>query len=137
MDQTVKRLKALSDSTRLRILHLISLTEECCVCEIHEVLELTAPTASRSLRILEEAGFVARRRAGKWMHYRLREMDPEWEQVRERILNSMRDSMEARLDRDRFKAWKQTGSCGVNPEPAAIRDAISKQSSQQTIKDRV
>ncbi|MCB2213205.1 metalloregulator ArsR/SmtB family transcription factor [bacterium] len=137
MDQTVKRLKALSDSTRLRILHLISLTKECCVCEIHEVLDLTAPTTSRSLRILEEAGFVARRRAGKWMHYRLREMDREWTQVRDHVLVSLDDSTETRTDRNRFEAWKKTGTCGVNPDPAAIRDAISKQSSQQTIKDRV
>lgn len=70
--QVVKRqsrvLKALADETRLRILRLLEV-REMCVCEIMIAFDLTQPTASHHLGILEEAGFVERRKEGKWVFY--------------------------------------------------------------------
>lgn len=61
--------KALSDETRLRILSLLRV-REMCVCEIMIALELTQPTASHHLRILESVGLVEDLRKGKWVFYR-------------------------------------------------------------------
>lgn len=60
--------KALADSIRLRILGLLS-SREMCVCEVMVALDLTQPTASHHLRILENVGLVKDRKEGKWVFY--------------------------------------------------------------------
>ena len=63
--------KALADETRLKILMLLNI-REMCVCEIMVALNLTQPTASHHLGILEEVGLVRDRREGKWVFYSLK-----------------------------------------------------------------
>jgi ArsR family transcriptional regulator len=63
-----KVFKALADSIRLRILGLLS-CREMCVCEVMVALDLTQPTASHHLRILENVGLVKDRKEGKWVFY--------------------------------------------------------------------
>jgi len=60
--------KALADETRLRILKLLEV-REMCVCEIMVALNLTQPTASHHLRLLENAGLINGRKEGKWVFY--------------------------------------------------------------------
>jgi len=73
-DLTLRRLEAaffgLADSTRLRILKLLG-KEELCACEVMAALDLTQPTTSHHLGILERSGLVASRKEGKWVFYRL------------------------------------------------------------------
>ena len=63
--------KSLSDETRLKILWLLSGTEELCVCDIIDVLRITQSKASRHLRYLYHLGWVTDRRDGLRMNYRL------------------------------------------------------------------
>jgi DNA-binding transcriptional ArsR family regulator len=63
-----KIFKALADPIRLRILGLLSL-RELCVCEVMVALDLTQPTASHHLRILENVRLVKDRKEGKWVFY--------------------------------------------------------------------
>lgn len=65
-----KFFKALADATRLRILGLL-VVREMCVCEVMVALDLTQPTASHHLRILENVGLVKDRKEGKWVFYSL------------------------------------------------------------------
>jgi ArsR family transcriptional regulator len=62
--------RALSDRTRLRILHLLG-GGELCVCHLVDILGVPQPTASRHLAYLRRAGLVMARKEGLWMHYRL------------------------------------------------------------------
>lgn len=64
--------KALADTTRLKILMLLDI-QEMCVCEIMVALDLTQPTASHHLGILETADLVKDRREGKWVFYSLKD----------------------------------------------------------------
>lgn len=63
--------KALGDKTRLKILMLLDV-REMCVCEIMVALDLTQPTASHHLGILEAVELVKDRREGKWIFYSLK-----------------------------------------------------------------
>ena len=70
--RTVRResrfFKALADETRVKILKLLGL-REMSVIEIMVALDLTQPTASHHLRILENVGIIKDRREGKWTFY--------------------------------------------------------------------
>jgi ArsR family transcriptional regulator len=67
-DKKSRLFKALADETRLRILSLLNM-REMCVCEIMVALDLTQPTASHHLGILENAGLIKDRKEGKWVFY--------------------------------------------------------------------
>jgi ArsR family transcriptional regulator len=45
--------------------------EELCSCEVMATLELTQPTTSHHLGILERAGILGSKRNGKWVFYRM------------------------------------------------------------------
>ena len=61
---------AVGDTTRLKMLRLIA-DEELCSCEVMAALELTQPTTSHHLGILERAGLLTSRRNGKWVFYKI------------------------------------------------------------------
>jgi len=72
-DKQSRFFKALADETRLRILNLLEV-REMCVCEIMVALDLTQPTASHHLGILENAGVVKSRKEGKWVFYKVADL---------------------------------------------------------------
>ena len=71
-------LSSLSDDTRLRIVSLLSLHDELCVCELVKVLESIQPKISKHLGILRSNGLIVGRREGQWVHYRLNPDMPVW-----------------------------------------------------------
>ncbi|MFC6457058.1 MULTISPECIES: ArsR/SmtB family transcription factor [Paenibacillus] len=60
--------KALSDTTRIRILYLLS-QKECSVNEIADELSLLQSTVSHQLRFLKNLRLVKFRRAGTTLYY--------------------------------------------------------------------
>lgn len=68
---------ALADKTRLRLLNLLR-EGEVCVCFLVQVLKESQPKISRHLAYLRNAGIVAARRDGKWMHYKISEPKDEF-----------------------------------------------------------
>jgi ArsR family transcriptional regulator, zinc-responsive transcriptional repressor len=60
--------KALSDPTRIRILHMLS-QEECSVNHIAEVLELSQSAVSHQLSLLRTLRLVKFKRSGTTMIY--------------------------------------------------------------------
>jgi len=63
-------LKALANETRLGMLRLLAI-REMCVCELTVALNLTQPTASHHLNILQNVGLITDRKEGKWVFYRV------------------------------------------------------------------
>jgi ArsR family transcriptional regulator len=65
------KFKALSDPNRLKILSIVSASkgDEACVCDIQEPLDLGQPTVSHHLKILVDAGLLAREKRGVWAYY--------------------------------------------------------------------
>lgn len=62
--------KLFADPTRCRILHALS-HGEFCVCELVDAIQTTQYTVSRHLAGLRKGGWVAERREGTWIYYRL------------------------------------------------------------------
>lgn len=95
--------RTLSDSTRLRLLNLLS-RGEVCVCHLADTLELVQPKVSRHLAYLKRAGFVETRREGKWMHYRWSEQShPLARLVLEALRNWMAKDPVMNRDRERLE----------------------------------
>jgi ArsR family transcriptional regulator len=63
---------ALADPARLRLFSLIAAQPEgeVCACALVEPLGRSQPTVSHHLRVLYEAGLVAREKRGTWVWYR-------------------------------------------------------------------
>jgi len=76
METVLSLAKALSDEGRLRVL-LVLRQQELCVCQITALLQLATPTVSRHMAVLQQAGLVTSRKAGRWVFYRLAEVAPE------------------------------------------------------------
>jgi ArsR family transcriptional regulator len=70
MREFVKVMKALSDPNRVKVVKLLQ-RRVMCVCEIQEALGLAQSTASKHLKILEEAGLISYFKEGPWVNYRL------------------------------------------------------------------
>lgn len=68
MDHLLIALKALSDETRLRLLHLL-LTRDLCGKALARSLGISEAAISQHLRILRGAGLVAGEKRGYWIHY--------------------------------------------------------------------
>jgi ArsR family transcriptional regulator, lead/cadmium/zinc/bismuth-responsive transcriptional repressor len=62
--------QAVADVNRLKILLAVT-DRELCVCELTEVLSMSAPAVSHHLRRLKDMGLVRTRREGKWVYYTL------------------------------------------------------------------
>jgi len=71
MTASWESLKLLSDSTRLRLLALLS-REELSVAELQEILGMAQSRISSQLALLRQAGFVNDRREGKKAFYSIR-----------------------------------------------------------------
>ena len=92
---------ALADSTRLRLLNLMA-GREVCVCYFVEILGQSQPKISRHLAYLRNAGLVAARREGKWMHYSICPVaDPTARAVLAAALNAL--ECDPRMHADRAK----------------------------------
>lgn len=62
--------KVFADSTRIKILYVLS-QSEMCVCDIAQLLNATQSAVSHQLRILKQMQLVKARREGKTVFYSL------------------------------------------------------------------
>ncbi|MCT4783211.1 MULTISPECIES: ArsR/SmtB family transcription factor [Exiguobacterium] len=63
--------KAFADPTRLKVLYVLTLEAELCVCDVAAVIGHSNATASHHLRTLLDQGLVKYRKDGKVVYYSL------------------------------------------------------------------
>ncbi|MDB9315970.1 metalloregulator ArsR/SmtB family transcription factor [Spirulina sp. CS-785/01] len=61
---------ALSDTLRLQILELLR-SQEYCVCDLCNLLEVSQSKLSFHLKTLKDANLIQSRQEGRWMYYSL------------------------------------------------------------------
>ena len=70
---TAELFRALADPARVRIVNLIATSREpVCACHLNAPVGLSQPTVSHHLKLLVDAGLLAREQRGKWAHFSLR-----------------------------------------------------------------
>ncbi len=70
MKDFIKVTKAISDPNRVKIIKMLQ-HKMMCVCELKEALQISQPSVSKHLKILEEAGLVSFKKDGLWVDYHL------------------------------------------------------------------
>lgn len=110
-DRALAALRALSEGTRIRMLHLLA-GGELSVSDFTDILGQSQPRISRHLKLLVEAGLVERHREGAWAFFRIADRaearhlldpvldgldaaDPQLAQDRERLDGVRRQRAEA------------------------------------------
>jgi len=118
LDQTFR---ALSDPTRRAMLARLAAEPDASVAELARPFRMSKPAISKHLRVLEEAGLLARRRQGRVHHLRLvpapLETADDW-------LARYRTFWEERLDAlERYLREPETGvsSMARRPRPRTRR----------------
>ncbi len=111
--------KAFADTTRLRILHLLT-HNEMCVADLVQILKVPQPTASRHLAYLRRSGLVEDRKEGLWVHYSLADSRNRFH---ERLLECLRCCFDEvpELVADARRAKKLAAKGGCCPMPAAAQ----------------
>jgi ubiquinone/menaquinone biosynthesis C-methylase UbiE len=72
MDDLLVGLRAVAESTRVRVLFALS-HGEFNVSELTQILGQSQPRVSRHLKLMVEAGLISRHKEGNWVLFRLRE----------------------------------------------------------------
>jgi ArsR family transcriptional regulator len=117
---------ALADTTRLRLLNLMS-GREVCVCYLVEILGQGQPKISRHLAYLRRAGLVVFRREGKWMHYRIATpLNAETASILEATLATLRTRGNMKADLAKLDRVCCTPGMLVVPVGAPIPAAIAE-----------
>ncbi|MEW6673526.1 MAG: metalloregulator ArsR/SmtB family transcription factor [Thermodesulfobacteriota bacterium] len=70
MKEFIKVMKAISDPTRVKMLKMLQ-RRVMCVCEVQAALGTAQSTASKHLKILEDAGLITSFKEGTWVNYSL------------------------------------------------------------------
>lgn len=109
--------QALSDSTRLRIIHLLAITdEEVCLCELVDALREPQYNLSRHLKVLRQSGLLTSQKEGRWVYHRLTK-NPDYLQQLYSLVRALPDPGHAYdTDLKHFKkrmALREDGRCRV------------------------
>jgi ubiquinone/menaquinone biosynthesis C-methylase UbiE len=97
LDAMVDSLKAVAESSRLRILALLS-RGDLTVTDLTEILGQSQPRVSRHLKLLLEAGLIGRYQEGSWAFFRLADDDATREFLQGLVARI--DPVDLQVDRD-------------------------------------
>ena len=75
IEATAQVLKLFGDKTRLAIAKILS-EQECCVCELVGLFDMSQPAVSQHIRKLKDYGIVKEKRKSQWIFYSLNASSP-------------------------------------------------------------
>jgi len=100
MEEYLKVIKSLSESTRIRILALLLQAREVCVSDIVEALQENQYKVSRHLKVLQETSFVKSNRKGRWIYYQLNNEEVSFKQaLLDAVSNISSDTLSEDIER--------------------------------------
>jgi ubiquinone/menaquinone biosynthesis C-methylase UbiE/DNA-binding transcriptional ArsR family regulator len=126
LEAMVDSLKAAAESSRLRILALVS-HGDLTVSDLTEILNQSQPRVSRHLRLLLEAGLIGRYQEGSWAYFRLTDNEAAREFVAGLVARVNRGDPQIARDLERLagvKARRQERAAQYFGRNAASWDEI-------------
>lgn len=106
LDSLVITLKAVGESTRLRILALLA-RGDLTVTDLTDILGQSQPRVSRHLKLLHEAGLIDRYQEGSWAFFRLSDAESPRDLVRGLLARLDVADRQAARDRERHGEVKR------------------------------
>ncbi len=106
LNNAVDTLKAAAESSRLRILALLS-DGDLTVSDLTEILNQSQPRVSRHLKLLLEARLIERFQEGSWAFFRLSDDDATRDFIRSLVRRVDRGDPQLRRDGERLAEVKQ------------------------------
>jgi ubiquinone/menaquinone biosynthesis C-methylase UbiE/DNA-binding transcriptional ArsR family regulator len=106
LEVTVNLLRAAGETTRLRLLSLLT-HSDLTVTELIDILGQSQPRISRHLRLLAEAGLLERHQEGAWAYFRAVEDGPEAEMIARILATISPADPQLRRDRERLDTVRQ------------------------------
>ena len=98
MNKLTAIFKALSDRNRLRIVAALLKHDELCACQLTDLLQVTGATASRHMAILILSGLIESRKEGRWVYYRIRREQSDFDVLIRWIETRLSRNSDAALD---------------------------------------
>ena len=113
MKSFVKVMKALSDPSRVKIMKMLQ-RKVMCVCEIQAALGIAQSTASKHLKVLEDAGLITYHKDGLWVNYALADgsQSPFAASLIGNLKHWLEDDPETKKLLDRLPGIKRENICG-------------------------
>jgi len=114
MQETVRAFKALSDTSRIRIIKMLEI-RPLCVCEITAVLGLATSTVSKHLSILKNAGFIFDQKENRWVNYYLNSASqlPHVKELLPLLCKWLSDDMKIAKDKEKARIVNREKLCGT------------------------
>ena len=102
LDERSAVLSLLGNTTRLRAFYVLDQLDECCVCDLAEILGVTQSAVSQHLSKFKAYGLVSARRDGQTLFYRINDT-PESNRLRRLAIEGI-EPIEPSKRRSRYLA---------------------------------
>jgi ArsR family transcriptional regulator, arsenate/arsenite/antimonite-responsive transcriptional repressor len=103
--------KALSDESRVRILHLIFQNGEMCISDLELILEFTQAKTSRHIIYLKNSGMLSTRKQDQWVFYSIKE---EVSEIISQIFEFLVKDQSLRKDQEIFRTMFSNRELALN-----------------------
>lgn len=103
--------KALSEESRVRIIHLLMLNKELSISDLEHILDFTQTKTSRHLIYLKSAGLLGSRRVDQWMFYYILE---EYLEIFQAVFKFIQKDSSLIKDQETFEILKSNRELAIN-----------------------
>ncbi|WP_040489734.1 ArsR/SmtB family transcription factor [Indibacter alkaliphilus] len=103
--------KALSEESRVRILHLLLENKELSISDLEHILDFTQTKTSRHLSYLKNAGLVGSRRVDQWIFYYI--LDEAYEIIQQ-IFKFIQKDINLIRDQEVYKILHSNRELAIN-----------------------
>jgi len=103
--------KALSEESRVRIIHLLMLNRELSISDLEHILDFTQTKTSRHLIYLKNAGLLGSRRVDQWMFYYILE---EYLEIFQTVFKFIQKDPSLIKDQETFEILKSNRELAIN-----------------------
>jgi ArsR family transcriptional regulator len=103
--------KALSEESRVRIIHLLMLNKELSISDLEHILDFTQTKTSRHLIYLKSAGLLGSRRVDQWMFYYILE---EYLEIFQAVFKFIQKDPSLIKDQETFEILKSNRELATN-----------------------